>query len=122
MYAAAAASSGVTSTILLVATGFTVGLSGTMVFTIGQTLAGPRAGGRWMGFQNMVGNFAGIAAPIITGLVVDWSGSFAGAFLVAAALSVVGILSWLFIVQRIDPVEWSASRLLPTQNLAALPA
>ena len=122
LYAAAAASSGVTSTILLVATGFTVGLSGTMVFTIGQTLAGPRAGGRWMGFQNMVGNFAGIAAPIITGLVVDWSGSFAGAFLVAAALSVVGILSWLFIVQRIDPVEWSASRLLPTQNLAALPA
>ena len=122
LYAAAAATSGATSTILLVATGFTVGLSGTIVFTIGQTLAGPRAGGRWMGFQNMVGNFSGIAAPIVTGLVVDWSGSFAGAFLVAAALSVVGILSWLFIVQRIDPVEWSASRLLPAQSLAALPA
>lgn len=112
LYAAAATSSGVTSTILLVATGFTVGISGTIVFTIGQTLAGPRAGGRWMGFQNMVGNFAGIAAPIITGLVVDWSGSFAGAFVVAAALSVVGILSWLFVVQQIHPVEWTPSPVL----------
>lgn len=122
LYAAAAATSGVPSTILLVATGFTVGISGTIVFTVGQTLAGPRAGGRWMGFQNMVGNFAGIAAPIITGLVVDWSGSFAGAFLVAAGLSVIGILAWLFLVQRIDPVEWKS---LPTHVppiLAPLPA
>ena len=110
-----------TSTILLVATGFTVGLSGTIVFTVGQTLAGPRAVSRWMGFQNMVGNFAGIAAPIVTGLVVDWSGSFAGAFVVAAGLSVVGILSWLFVVQRIDPVDWKLPTPLPP-DLAPLPA
>jgi MFS family permease len=117
LYAAAAVTSGVTSTILLVATGFTVGISGTIVFTVGQTLAGPRAGGRWMGFQNMVGNFAGIAAPIITGLVVDWSGSFSGAFAIAAGLSAVGIMSWLFVVQRIDPVEWAHSSLI-TPDLA----
>ena len=91
LFAGAAATSGTTATVLLVASGFTVGLSGTMVFTIGQTLAGPRAGGRWMGFQNMVGNFAGIVAPIVTGIVVDWSGSFAAAFVVAAALSAVGV-------------------------------
>jgi MFS-type transporter involved in bile tolerance (Atg22 family) len=91
-----------------------------MVFTIGQTLAGPRAGGRWMGFQNMVGNFSGIAAPIITGMVVDWSGSFAGAFLVAAALSAVGILSWWVVVQKIQAVEWTSSSAVATPELAAL--
>ena len=107
LFAAAGLTSGVTSTVLLIASGFTVGISGTMVFTIGQTLAGPRAGGRWMGFQNMLGNFSGIAAPIITGLVVDWSGSFAGAFFVAAALSAIGVLCWIVVVRDIRPVAWS---------------
>jgi MFS family permease len=122
LFAAAALTSGVPSTILLIASGFTVGISGTMVFTIGQTLAGPRAGGRWMGFQNMCGNFSGIAAPIITGLVVDWSGSFAGAFLVAAGLSVVGVLCWGLVVQGIQPVEWTRSPAVLAQEPALLVA
>src|SRR4051812_7346098 len=120
LFAGAAATGGTTAMVLLVASGFTVGLSGTMVFTIGQTLAGPRAGGRWMGFQNMVGNFAGIVAPIVTGIVVDWSGSFGGAFVVAAALSVVGVLSWGFIVEKIRPVDWSSRSTAAPQELAAL--
>src|SRR4051794_10466136 len=120
LFAGAAATGGTMATVLLVASGFTVGLSGTMVFTIGQTLAGPRAGGRWMGFQNMVGNLSGIAAPIVTGIVVDWSGSFAGAFVVAAALSVVGILSWLFVVQRIEAVEWTDLPVPVAAELAAV--
>ena len=107
LFAGAAVTSGVAATILLVASGFTVGMSGTMVFTIGQTLAGPRAAGRWMGFQNMIGNFSGIAAPIITGMVVDWSGSFACAFLVAAAFSAIGVICWWVVVQSIRPIEWS---------------
>jgi MFS family permease len=120
LFAGAAVTSGTLATILLVASGFTVGLSGTMVFTIGQTLAGPRAGGRWMGFQNMVGNFSGIVAPIVTGIVVDWSGSFGGAFVVAAALSVVGVLSWGFIVQEIRTVDWSSRSTAGPHELAAL--
>jgi len=119
LFAGAALTTGTVATIMLVASGFTVGLSGTMVFTIGQTIAGPRAGGRWMGFQNMVGNFSGIAAPIVTGIVVDWSGSFAGAFLVAAALSAIGILSWWMVVKKVEPVEWTPSSAAVTQELAA---
>jgi hypothetical protein len=43
------------------------------IFAIPQTLGGPRAAGTWMALQNMVGNFAGIVAPIVTGfVVVDW--------------------------------------------------
>ena len=122
LFAGAAMTSGTMATTLLVASGFTVGLSGTMVFTIGQTLAGPRAGGRWMGFQNMVGNFSGIVAPIVTGIVVDWSGSFAGAFVVAAALSALGVLSWLFVVQRIRAVDWAPPAVPVKQVLASLAA
>jgi len=122
LFGGAAVTNGTLATIMLVGSGFTVGLSGTMVFTIGQTLAGPRAGGRWMGFQNMVGNLSGIAAPIVTGLVVDWSGSFGIAFLVAAALSAVGIMSWLLIVPKIQAVEWTATPAVATPRMAALHA
>jgi MFS family permease len=119
LFTGAALTGGVAATIMLVASGFTVGLSGTMVFTIGQTLAGPRAGGRWMGFQNMVGNFSGIAAPIVTGIVVDWSGSFAAAFLVAAALSAIGILSWWMVVKKVEPVQWGPPSTGLRQEIAA---
>lgn len=119
LFTGAALTTGTAATGMLVASGFTVGLSGTMVFTIGQTIAGPRAGGRWMGFQNMVGNLSGIAAPIATGIVVDWSGSFVGAFLVAATLSAIGILSWWLVVKKVEPVEWNTSSTVMTQELAA---
>ena len=119
LFTGAALTTGTAATSMLVASGFTVGLSGTMVFTIGQTIAGPRAGGRWMGFQNMVGNLSGIAAPIVTGIVVDWSGSFVAAFLVAATLSAIGILSWWIVVQKVEPIEWGASSTLVAQELAA---
>ncbi|MFL6720767.1 MAG: MFS transporter [Sphingomonas sp.] len=122
LFAGAALTGGPVSTMLLIASGFTVGISGTMVFTIGQTLAGARAGGRWMGIQNMCGNLSGIAAPIITGLVVDWSGSFAGAFLVSAALAVVGVLCWATIVGDIRPVEWSRPALARPLGPQPLPA
>ena len=119
LFAGAALTTGTAATSMLVASGFTVGLSGTMVFTIGQTIAGPRAGGRWMGFQNMVGNLSGIAAPIVTGIVVDWRGSFVGAFLVAATLSAIGILSWWMIVKKVEPVEWNASSTVVKQEVPA---
>ncbi len=82
------------------------GFANPMVFAIGQTLSGPSAGGRWMGFQNLVGNLAGIVAPMVTGFVVQATGSFTAAFALAAAISFVGVLCWALIVQRIEPVEW----------------
>jgi MFS family permease len=122
LFAAAAAFSGAVSTACLVASGFTIGISGTMVFTIGQTLAGPRAGGRWMGFQNMIGNFSGIAAPIVTGIIVEWSGSFGAAFFVATALSAVGVLCWALVVGEIGPVQWSLAELRQDHSPRIAPA
>ena len=52
------------------------GLCSSMIFTIGATLAGPRAAGRWVGAQNVAGQTAGIIAPIVTGVIVDRTGGF----------------------------------------------
>jgi MFS transporter, ACS family, D-galactonate transporter len=55
---------------------FFFGVSSSNVWAITQTLAGPQAAGRWTGFQNFIGNLAGVAAPAITGFVVDRTGHF----------------------------------------------
>jgi MFS family permease len=74
-----------------------------------QTLAGPGAAARWMGVQNFFTNFAGISAPVITGVVVDRTGSFSFAFLIAAAVALVGVLAYGVIVRRIETIDWHAT-------------
>jgi MFS family permease len=75
-------------------------------FANGQTLAGPNAAGKWMGFQNFIGNFAGILCPLITGWIVDRTGSFNSAFGVSAAVALAGIVSWCVVVRKIEPLAW----------------
>jgi MFS family permease len=76
------------------------------IFAAGQTLAGPAAAGKWIGLQNAIANIAGVIAPIVTGFVVDRTGQFASAFLIAGAVSVTGAVGWGLIVRRIEPVRW----------------
>jgi MFS family permease len=73
-----------------------------------QTLAGAGAAARWMGVQNFFTNLAGISAPVITGVVIDRTGSFSSAFLIAAAVALVGVLAYAVIVRRIEPIAWQA--------------
>lgn len=75
-------------------------------FTSGQTLAGPAAAGRWMGVQNLIGNLSGVAAPLITGLVVQATGSYRLAFLIPAGLSVVGLIAWGPLMGPVRQVAW----------------
>lgn len=77
------------------------------VFGIPQILAGPRAAGRWVGIQNGIGNFAGVIAPALTGFLVGRSQHFTSAFLVAAAVSVLGVVGWVFMIPKVAPLEWS---------------
>ena len=99
--------------------GICTGAANPLIFSIGQTLAGPRAGGRWMGIQNMGGNCAGILAPITTGLIAQATGAFTGAFVLAAALAVVGIFCWSMGLGRIEPLAW---RPRPLDTAALAPA
>ena len=93
----------------LLAVGFTFGLASPMLYAVGQLLAGPKAAGRWIGFQGAVGNLAGIAGPAITGFLVDRTGSFYSAFGLAIAVSLVGVLAWTVVIPRIEQVRWSAA-------------
>jgi MFS family permease len=77
------------------------------VYAIGQTLAGPRAAGKWVSIQNCIGNTSGVVGPLITGLVIDRTGGdFLWAFAVACAVTLLGAASWGVIIPRIAPLAW----------------
>lgn len=92
--------------LLLAGSGF-YGISNPHIFAAAQDLAGPKVAGKWMGFQNFVGNFAGIICPSLTGILVDLTHHFFWPFAVTFAVSLIGSISWLFIVGPIEPVPWN---------------
>lgn len=91
----------------LAAAGIFFGFNTPTIFAIGQTLAGPRAAGKWIAVQNCAGNVAGIVAPAVTGFIVDRTGQFALAFLIAGGVSLIGALGWGVIIRRVEQVDWS---------------
>lgn len=91
--------------LVITATGF--GPVTVVLFTAGQTLAGPASAGRWVGIQSSVGNLAGIIGPVITGVIVDAVG-YEPAFVLTAIVPLVGGLVFALGVPRIAPLEWRA--------------
>ncbi len=90
----------------LLGAGVCFGFNNPTIFATGQTLAGPRAAGKWIAVQNCIGNIAGILAPIVTGLAIDRSGQFTAAFLIAGAVCLTGVVGWAVIIRRVEPVRW----------------
>ncbi len=86
------------------------GISNSGTYTIAQTLAGPRAAGRWVGVQNGIANLSGIVGPAFTGFVVQWTGHFGIALGVAAMVMALGGAAWVYGVHKVEPVEWPAER------------
>ncbi|TLZ48008.1 MAG: MFS transporter [Gammaproteobacteria bacterium] len=86
------------------------GISSPGAFAMSQILAGPTASARWVGIQNCCGNFAGVIAPALTGLLVERSQHFTGAFVVAAAVSVLGLIGWVWMVPKLAPIPWQFER------------
>lgn len=82
------------------------GASASNLWAITQTLAGPQAAGRWTGFQNFIGNLAGMVAPAITGVVLDRTGQFYWAFAILTVVAVLGTLSWFFLVGPVEQAAW----------------
>ena len=82
------------------------GIGSSNIWAITQTLAGPQAAGRWTGFQNFVGNLAGVVAPAITGFVLDRTGHFSWAFAILLVVTLAGATSWIFLVGRVEQVVW----------------
>jgi len=94
---------------LLVA-GFGCGMTAPGLFTFPQTLAGPQAVGRWYGTQNGFANLAGVVGPALTGFVLQRTGNFLWPFAITSGLCIVGVLAWVFIVGRVEPVSWTQKR------------
>jgi MFS family permease len=87
------------------------------IWAITQTLAGPQAAGRWTGFQNFVGNLAGVVAPAITGFVLDRTGHFYGAFAILIVVALAGATSWVFLLGPVEQAVWRRSPQVPAVSL-----
>jgi ACS family D-galactonate transporter-like MFS transporter len=91
--------------LLILGIGFQL-VSSSNIWALTQTLAGANAAGRWTALQNFVGNFAGVAAPALTGWVLDRTHHFVYAFAIMAIIALMGAASWLFIVGPVREVSW----------------
>jgi MFS family permease len=89
----------------LLLTGFSFGLGTSMVFALGQIFAGPRLAGSWIGVQNAMGSLSGVIGPIVTGMIVDATGSFFGAFIFTAVVTGIGAVLYLFVLPPIRQIE-----------------
>ena len=69
------------------------------------SLIAPKGGvGTIGGIMNFANNLMGAAAPIVTGYIVGATNSFANAFLVAGIILIIGIIAFVFILGRIEPI------------------
>jgi len=65
----------------------------------------PRGGtGTIGGIMNFLNNMMGVVAPVTTGYIVGATGSFVGAFLAAGIVLVIGIVAYVFILGRLEPI------------------
>jgi MFS family permease len=78
-----------------------------------QRLSGPEAAGKWTSLQNCIGNFAGIIAPYVTGLVLRETNSFFAAFAIACAILLLGAVGYSMVIGRADPLLWGAPETEP---------
>jgi MFS family permease len=69
------------------------------------SLIAPRGGaGTIAGIMNFFNNMMGVVAPVVTGYIVGATHSFAGAFVVAGAVLAVGIIFYVFVLGRLEPI------------------
>jgi len=100
------ANSQMAMTAWLLLAGVSFGVAGSQNFAVSQLFAGPAAAGRWVGLQNGAGNVAGIIGPVITGLVIDFTGDYWAAFALAGVITFLAAVFWGFVLLEIHPVQW----------------
>jgi MFS family permease len=92
----------------LIVMGLGSGCIGPNIYVYAQTLAGPAVAGKWMGFQNGIGNLAGVVVGPLTGWIVDRTGHFAAGFTICAVTPLLAGIFWVLLVGRVEPTAWVA--------------
>ena len=57
------------------------------------------------GLQNSVSNMGGVVGPIVTGAILQATGSFNMALLLSSGLLVLGMLNYLFLLGKVEHIE-----------------
>jgi len=86
----------------LVVSALVGGIGGAHCYAIAQAYAGPEAAGTWVGIMNGLGNTSGIIGPILTGVLIQQTGSYMSAFVVSAAIVGVGGIWWWIALPRVE--------------------
>jgi MFS transporter, ACS family, D-galactonate transporter len=84
--------------VALIIGGCLVGLATGNLLVILQSCAPHDEIGLWTGVYNFIGNIAGIVSPLITGFLIERTGSYTPPFVLAATLIAIGPLAFWFIV------------------------
>jgi MFS family permease len=95
--------------VALIVGGCLVGLATGNLLVILQSCAPPSAIGLWTGVYNFIGNIAGILSPLITGFLIERSGSYTPPFILAAALIAVGPIALWTVVTELTAENPSAA-------------
>ncbi|NNU83443.1 MFS transporter [Geobacillus sp. BMUD] len=80
-------------------------ITSSIAYSIPTFIAPPGTIGTLTGLLTFGNNSMAIVAPIVTGFIVQATGSFMYAFLVAALILLAGIFSYLFLLTDLEPIE-----------------
>jgi len=86
-----------------------VGLATGNLYSLLASVAPEGSVGTWMGIMNFAGNIPGVAAPIVTGVLIERTGSYFLAFVVAVVLLLAALPSYWWLVGERETVAVAAS-------------
>jgi MFS family permease len=94
--------------VALIVGGCLVGLATGNLLVILQSCAPRGAVGLWTGVYNFIGNIAGILSPLITGLLIQRTGSYTPPFILAAVMIALGPIALWLVVTELNAANSSA--------------
>ncbi|MEM5422255.1 MFS transporter [Paraburkholderia ferrariae] len=81
-------------------------VAASQVWALPGDVAPPNAVSMIAGLQNTVSNLGGVVGPIVTGAIVGATGSFVAALLFSAALIGIAIVNYLFLLGKVEPIQF----------------
>jgi MFS family permease len=97
--------SSATTALALIVGASLVGMATANQMVILQDCAPPEEVAVWTGMENFAGNVGGVLAPLATGFLVAWTGSYLPGFALGVVVLLAGLLAYWFIVGELSPVN-----------------